>query len=142
MTVPLDDSTCRFIGPDKWTRRDKRPTARAFKPPHSGLSVWHTGRLRENGTEPADLLQEQLDGFGQAHYLVRDYFDAADDAGGKGDISVEWDPEGAQGTWKQWNYAHIRIQIVEGTGEWGREFRRILSARARCVVSPEKYLES
>ena len=141
MPVPLEDIVCRFIDPDKWTKRDKRPNQRAFK--QAGLSVWNQNKLHKCGASLEDLLIGRLRGWGQAHHSVEDYLTLAQsveqEEGIPCKVRVEWRPCETPSAWWEWRYAHVQVEVTEGESDLHLEYRRRLAANSRHVVPPEKY---
>ena len=140
MSVPDNDTVCRFVRSRDWNKRDNRPKTGAFK--QAGLSVWHQERLRERGVSLRDLQIEHLAGSGQAHHKAGDYRrfadEAAQTAGVPFQVQVEWRPgdEYVAEHWRQWRYAHIQVEATEGPSDFPLEFRRLLAVNARPVVPP------
>ena len=140
MPVPQDDLVCRFIRPRDWNGRNNRPKASAFKQPD--LSVWHIGRLLERGASIDDLRIEHLAGYGQAHHAVSDYETLAEEATQRTGIAfrvrAEWRSadQYVDEPWRPWAYAHVQVEALEGPANFLAEFRRLLAAHARYVVSP------
>ena len=143
MTVPSGDTVCRFIRPGRknWSARDNRPKPPTFK--QDGISLWHLERLRQNSVSLDDLRIGSLSGAGQAHHTVEDYFRlarrASDEAGSPLSISVEWrtEPEHVAEEWRQWSYAHVQVEILDGSDSVRAHFRRLLASNARRVVPPD-----
>ena len=140
LPVPTDDIVCRFIRPADWNKRDNRPKSAAFKQP--GLSVWHSGRLRDNGASLESLQIEHLGGSGQAHHAAGDYIQFAAEAARLVNtafrVQVEWRPEDeyvAQ-PWRQWNYAHAQVETIEGPPNFPPEFRDLLARNCRHQSPP------
>ena len=133
MPVPEADAVCRFIEPDDWSFREGRPKAKAFRGPD--LSVWHEGRLSENGVSLDDLQIEHLVGSGQVYYTVEDYLAAAREVeertGTSFSVGVEWRPDNVTPPWQQWRYAHAQVEALEHTGVFPPEFRDLLRIRVR-----------
>ena len=142
MPVPEDDIVCRFIRPNDWSKRDQRPRPSAFK--QAALSVWHRDRLRSRNAALEDLRIEQLSGYGQAHHTTGDYLAFADEAEEIEDqqfkVQVEWRPEDqhVDEPWRQWRYAHVQVEAVEGPDKFLVEFRRLLALNSRVAIPPDQ----
>ncbi len=141
MPVPEDDIVCRFIRPDDWSNRDKRPRPGAFK--QADLSVWHKGRLSERDVLLEDLRIGHLAGCGQAHHTVADYLEfarkAAQCEGRPFQVQIEWRPEDqyVEEPWRPWRDAHVQVEAMEGPGKFLVEFRRQLALNLRFSVPPD-----
>lgn len=145
MGVPSEDIVCRFIRPGRkrWSKRDNRPRPPVFKERQGeGLSLWHEERLHENAISLDDLRIGSLSGAGQAHHTVGDYFrlacKASDETGRSLSIRLEWrtEPRYVGKEWRQWSYAHVQAEILEGADDVQVHFRNLLALNARRVVPP------
>ena len=141
MPVPEDDVVCRFIRPSDWSTRDQRPRPGAFK--QAGLSVWHRDRLSSRQVRLEDLRIEHLSGCGQAHHVVADYLEFAQEAARREEtpfqVQVEWRPEDqyVAEPWRPWRDAHVQVEAVEGPDQFLVEFRRMLALNTRFSVAPD-----
>ena len=140
MPIPNDDVLCRFIRPGRgyWNPQTNEPLQRAFK--QVDLSVWHQGRLHDNGVALHELLIENLSGYGQAHHTVQRYLEIAQsiaqEEGEPFQIQIEWRPNAVTEPWRQWRYAHVQVEVTAGPQDFPLEFRRRLAANAQAVVPP------
>lgn len=140
MPIPDDDVLCRFVRERDWSYAENRPRPGAFKQPN--LSVWHLRRLDEQGVSPAELQIAHLAGSGQAHHTAGDYTrlarQVAQFQGLPFQVQVEWRPEdeSVAQPWRQWNYAHIQVEAIEGPSDFLRDFRNELARRCRHQVPP------
>ena len=146
MTVPSEDIVCRFIraGRKNWSKLENRPKPPAFKEKQGeGLSLWHERRLNQNSFSLDDLRIGSLSGAGQSHHSVGDYFRLAHRAVTEKDsplsIRVKWrtEPEYVGTEWREWSYAHVQAEIMDGSDSVRAHFRRLLAANARRVVPPD-----
>ncbi len=141
MPVPEADTLCRFVRTRDWSRRDNRPKPGAFK--QHWLSVWHTNILARNGVVLTTLCIGSLEGSGQAFHTTGDYIRIAAEAAAIEQtpftVQVEWrtEDEFVGEEWRQWRYAHVQVESVEGPGDFLPEFRRQLALQTRSVVAPE-----
>lgn len=141
MPVPPDAIVCRFIRPQDWSRRDRRPKPGAFK--QAGLSVWHQARLNERGCSLADLQVMHLVGCGQAHHTAGDYTQLAravsDTTGQPFQVQVVWRPEAefVAEPWRLWRYAHVQVETTQGPPQFPAEFRARLTLQTRLVLPPD-----
>ena len=141
MPVPDDDTLCRFVRAKDWSRRDNRPKPGAFK--QHRLSVWHADLLARNGIALSVLCIGSLEGSGQAFHTAGDYPRIAAEASAIEQtafaVQVEWRPEDdfVGEEWRQWRYAHVQAESIEGPGDFLSEFRRQLALQTRSVVAPE-----
>ena len=141
MPVPLDDTLCRFVRPQDWSKRDNRPKAGAFK--QAALSAWNVESLQAQSVRVEDLQVEHLVGSGQAHHRVSDYMELARRASEVENVpfsvQVEWRPEDeyVSEPWREWRYAHVQVEAVEGPEQFLGEFRRILAQNSRYLAPPE-----
>ena len=141
MPVPLDDTLCRFVRPQDWSKRDNRPKAGAFK--QAALFVWNVESLQAQSVRIEDLQVEHLVDSGQAHHRVSDYMELARKASEVENVpfsvQVEWRPEDeyVSEPWREWRYAHVQVEAVEGPEQFLGEFRRILAQNSRHLVSPD-----
>ncbi len=82
-------------------------------------------------------------GYGQAHHTVGDYETLAEQAalrtGIPFQVRAEWRSEDqyVDEPWRNWAYAHVQIEALEGPANFLAEFRRLLAAYARLVVPPD-----
>lgn len=143
MSVPSEDTVCRFIMPEssKWNEKLNQPTQRAFK--QVDLSVWDKDKLESRGAQLEDLRKVSFSGWGQAHHFVDDYFRLAREVELEEKepfkIEVEWRPETVSAELWEWRYAHAQVEVSEGPKDFPLEFRRRLAAEARLLVAPERY---
>ena len=106
MSVPVDDSVCRFIRKTGSSTELDKPKARAFK--QNSMSVWHEDRLKAQGATLDDLRIGELAGTGRLSLTVGDYLDIARNVSIRTketfQIQVEWRPEDqyVKGPWRQW----------------------------------------
>ena len=145
MAVPRADVVCRFIRLDKWSRRENRPMAGAFK--QSGMSVWHRDRLRAKGATLESLQFNSLEGSGKALLTVSQIFEAAATSerkrSGQLHVSVEWCPETVDEARHQWKCAHAQVETetegepAEKKGGLMSAFRMALCLAAKCDAPPE-----
>ena len=140
MPVPVDESVCRFIRRKDWSTALNQPKARLLKEPD--LSVWHAGRLQEQGATLCDLRIESLAGSGQLNLTVGDYLDIANQVssriGKTLQIRVEWRPD-VKEPWRQWRNAHAQVEMVGSS--WDRfppAFRDlvVITAKRKKVIVP------
>ena len=138
--VPSDEVLCRFIKPErgKWNADLGLPLQRAFK--QDDLSVWSKDKLRDQDTEPADLLIDNLADHAQAYHRAQDYLDCAEqvaqEEGVDCKVQVVWRPEKVDPPWHLWKDAHAQVEALEGPKDFPLEFRRRLAANAKYVVAP------
>ena len=138
--VPSDGVLCRFIKPErgKWNAELGLPLQRAFK--QDDLSVWSKDKLRDQDTEPADLLIDNLADHAQAYHRAQDYLDCAEqvaqEEGVDCKVQVVWRPDKVDPPWHRWKDAHAQVEALEGPKDFPLEFRRRLAANAKCVVAP------
>ena len=118
MSVPSQDTLCRFVRRQDWSRREGRPKPGAFK--QSGLSVWNCDKLREHGVTLDELRIEHLSGCGQAHHTAGDYLEHAREAERQDGIvlgvQVLWrsGDEHVAPPWRNWRCAHVQIESTSG----------------------------
>ena len=141
--MPEHDIVCRFVRPDDWSSRDKRPRPGAFKQP--SLSVWHVDRLNQQRVAVEELQIRHLVGSGQAHHEAADYLESARLATAGAEIAlvvqVEWrpGPEYVEEDWRPWSYGHVQVEAIEGPPAFTPEFRRWLALHPRAKVPPDEY---
>lgn len=149
MLVPDDVIICRLIRPDRdyWSVREQRPKASVFKDNRGGLSVWDVALLEQHSASIADLLIDDLSGYGQSHHTAGDYRQFADDAAADAGYSLQVAVERRTGdefvveSWREWSYAHIQVE-TSASSDTEREkaalseFRRLLAFNVRFVIPP------
>lgn len=134
MTVPSEDTLCRFIDPGSWSYDDNRPTASAFTASNRKLSTWHRDRVAQNGSALKDLCFDSLGGFGEALLKTLDFLQAAEEA--KSPVfqpTVVWRPEEVEEPWLPWQHAHVNIESKAGPSGFPKDYRLLLAMR--CEVS-------
>ena len=150
MPLPPEDTVCRFVRDDDWSKREGRPRSGAFKQP--GLSLWHPDRLQANDACLEDLQFGSLQGSRQALLTVQQFLDAARCAerkrGGVLRVAVEWRPDTVAEAWQQWSYAHAEMETEvrdEPPPEENRDgglmsaFRMMLCKKAQCNPPAEPF---
>ena len=143
MSVPDNDTLCRFIRPGKKTwNKSGRPKSAAFKPESDGtLSTFHRDRVVALGDQLADLCLDSLRGSGQAHYTAGDFVRLANglvDIGGGEDtfeVQVEWRETVSPG-WERWSGAHAQIETNWSNLKFPKEYRDRLMLHYRHLVAP------
>lgn len=142
MSVPSDDTLCRFVRPRDWSRRDRRPKPGAFK--QSGLSVWNCRKLHERGVRVDELRIGHLAGYGQAHHTAGDYLDYARDAERRsGDairvsVIARTDDEYVEQGWRKWRYAHVQVEAISGPDQFTPLYRGLLATNCRYCMPPDE----
>lgn len=140
MTVPLEDSVCRFIRPKDWSTAEKRPRPSAFNQPD--LSVWNESRLIADGVAIEELQIDMFAGCGQAYHTVADYYRFAaqveEMTGESCKIRVEWRTrdEYVREPWRLWRNAHVQVEIANGSKALPQPLRRLLALNTRRSVEP------
>ncbi len=150
MALLLSDILCRFIRPKDWSKAHKRPTPQAFK--QIGLSVWHKGLLDKRSVPLEDLLIGSLEGAGQAHHTVQDYYKCAEEVTEKCkdqppypslSVDIRWSPDHVEEPWQQWKDAHFEVDVSGGpqtdASECLKMFRNLLVVKARTKIPPDQY---
>ena len=146
MTINSEDVVCRFIRPHKkyWDKDEGRPKQRAFYD-KNGLSLWHEIRLAQHGVSFDDLLFGTLEGHGQAHHTIGEYFHFAQKAAQKNwddpefSIDIDWrpGPDSVDPPRRQWKDAHLEVDISNISSPAYLQFRQFLAANTRCTVAPD-----
>jgi hypothetical protein len=145
MPVPVDDSVCRFIRQKDWSTELNKPKARLFK--QQDLSVWHTGRLAEQGATLDDLRIEDLAGSGQLNLTVGEYLDIASEVssriGQTLQVRVEWRPDDqfVKEPWRRWQNAHAQVEMTGASWEHFppafRDLAIITAQRKEVIIPPD-----
>lgn len=145
MPVPDDDSICRFIRTTDWSTVHNKPKAKSLK--GRELSVWHEGRLLDQGEGLQDLQIESLAGSGQLNLTAGDYLDIAKEVSSRMKTSlqvrVEWRSEDqyVKGPWRKWRDAHAQVEIVGNSWEHFpppfRDLVIITAQRKNGLIAPE-----
>ena len=145
MPIPVDDSVCRFIRQEDWSAVLNKPKARLLKKPD--LSVWHQGRLAEQGATLCDIQFDVLAGSGQLNLSVGDYLDIASRVSSRiaqtFQVRVEWRPDDqfVREPWRQWQHAHAQVEMVDTSWvNFPQEFRDLViitALRKKVIVPPD-----
>ena len=146
VTISKKATVCRFIRDQDWSPINNRPRPQAFKD-NNGLSVWDKDLLDQEAVPLDELRIVDLQGTGQAHHAVGDYFRLAEEAarckGGTTKILIErrTDDKRVPEPWRKWNYAHIEMHVLSGSVEALKQFRHLLTLRANTLFmkSPDKF---
>lgn len=134
MTVPLEDTLCRFIDPGRWSYDDNRPAYTAFTASNRKLTTWHRDRVVQNGSALKDLCFDSLEGFGEALLKTLDFIQAAEEI--KSPVfrpAAIWRPGEVKEPWSAWRDAHVNIEATAGDSSFPKSYRLLLAKR--CEVS-------
>lgn len=140
MTVPLEDTVCRFIRPKYWSVAEKRPKPAAFN--QTDLSVWNERRLVKDGVAIEELQIDMFEGYGQAYHTVADYFRFASEVeektGESCKIRVVWrtSDEYVREPWRLWRNAHVQVEMLNGS-KLPTQLRQLLALNTRRCVEPK-----
>jgi hypothetical protein len=134
MTVPSEDTLCRFIDPACWFPDENRPTASAFRASDRKLSTWHKDRVAQNGSALENLCLDYLEGFGEALLKTLDFLQAAEETKSPvfKPIAV-WRPEEVKEPWSRWRDCHVNIESPAGPRGFPLDYRLLLAKK--CEVS-------
>ena len=137
MTVPLEETLCRFIGPEHWSRDDNRPAYTAFTASRKKLSTWHRERVLQNHSTLEDLCFDELEGFGEAMLRAEDFIQAAEES--RSPVfqpKAAWRPEEVVERWSAWLNAHVNIESEAGPDSFPRDYRLLLAMRCEVPRRP------
>ncbi len=152
MSLPPNEILCRFIRPRKqdWSQKLNLPTPRAFR--QKGLSVWHKGSLDKESVSLNQLRMGSLEGAGQAHHTVQDYFDSGKEAESKRKeeepfatlaVEVFHRPDNVEPPWGKWRDAHYEVEanvsLDPEPNKCLQAFCNLLVAKARFLAPPDIY---
>ena len=134
MPVPPEDVVCRFIRQREWSESENRIKHSVFK--QSGFSVWHKKRLNDNDVQLEDLRIDSLCGAGQIHFRVSDFTEIAIRISQRQEspsfeVRVEWRPECVPENFRKWNYAHVQVELSDGSKNFPIDFRKQLAEKCR-----------
>jgi hypothetical protein len=137
MTVPPEDTLCRFIGPGYWSVVDNRPAASAFKASNRKLSTWHKDRVAQNGSSLEDLCLDYLEGFGEALLKTLDFLQAAEETKSPVFKPVAvWRPEEVEEPWSRWRGCHVNIESQAGDANFPVSYRVLLAKKSEVSRRP------
>ena len=108
------------------------------------MSVWHEGRLTECGVTLEELQLESLEDSGRAFHTVADYLELADEVeqktGKSCELRIEWRSEDCNVLehWRQWRYAHVQVEMMDGSRFLPPSLRNLLALKARRLDAPTK----
>lgn len=147
MPVPNDEPLCHFIRQSEWSEPMKRPKAKSFK--QRDLSVWHEGRLADQGATLDNLRFGEFDGAGKLWLTAGDYLHIATKValktGSTFELRVEWRPEDefVGPAFRQWRDAHVQVEMLDPSmNHFPSEFRDlvgIMGMRKTSSVPPDSY---
>ncbi|MDO8750818.1 MAG: hypothetical protein Q7K03_06715 [Dehalococcoidia bacterium] len=137
MTVPLEDSLCRFLDPQDWNYEDDCPAFTAFRASRRKLSLWHKEKIEAMGDKLDDLCFSTLKGFGHGLLTASDCIEAAQSTPSPNFSSgVYWRPSAAEAAWGQWRDAHVQVESVAGDQNFPKTYRLELARRCQVVKRP------
>lgn len=134
MTVPSEDTLCRFIDPAHWSYDDNRPAYTAFRASQRRLSTWHCDRVTQSGSALKDLCFDSLEGFGEALLKTLDFLQAAEKINSPVfQPTAVWRPEKVKEPWLLWQDAHVNVEAKAGPSGFPKDYRLLLAKK--CEVS-------
>ena len=150
MPVPNDETVCHFIRPSDWSEPLKRPKAKSFK--QKDLSVWHEGRLADQGATLDTLRFGEFTGAGKLRLTADDYLNIATKValktGSTFELRLEWRPEDefVGPEFRQWRYAHVQVEMLDPSMKhFPSEFRELVGImgmrKKGSVVPPDLYAQ-
>ena len=137
MTVPSEDTLCRFIDPARWSYDDDRPSYTAFSASNRKLSTWHRDRVAQNHSTLEDLCFDSLAGFGEAVLRTKDFVRAAEESRSQNfRPEAAWRPDEVEAQWLPWLNAHVNIESQAGPSSFPKDYRLLLAIRCDVPRRP------
>lgn len=123
---------CRFIREEDWSFAKGKPKASLFS--KDNLSVWHCLRITARNDTLTDLQFGHLEDSGKYILSVEEYLRVASTQNWC--IEAVWRPEPCfvPADWQRWDYAHVQIEMRDGTTRFPKEMRWVLSEIGDCTA--------